>query len=108
MLYCDLDINSTNAWSGVLCENRVLLNQPPYQSFIGSLYFYDTQGEEDPDYTGLGDGGRFQLIYNPTGVAADAQVVPLQQAPNQVITVALGNQNATITLYTRTATLTES
>lgn len=107
MLFCDLDIDSVNIWSGALCLNRMQINGAPYLAFQGTLYFDDAQGTEDPDYTGL--DGRFHLLWIPAGGStADAQEIPLQAIPNQQVSVALGNQNCIINLYTRTATLTTS
>lgn len=107
MLYCDLTIDTTNIWSGVLCENLVDINGGAAQGFSGELFFNDLQGGEDPDYTGLGPGGRFQFIYVEADGATQDQI-PLLAQPNQQVQVALGNQNCLINLYTRTATLTES
>ena len=104
MLFCDLDIDNVNIWSGALCLNRMQINGAPYLTFSGTLYFDDSQGSNDPDYTGL--DGRYALLWIPAGgTTADAQQIPLQSAPNQQVSVALGNQNCTINLYTRTATL---
>jgi hypothetical protein len=107
MLYCDLDINGINIWSGALCLNLMQINGAPYLAFSGTLYFNDTQGGNDPDYTGLND--RYVLLWIPAGGdVADAQQVPLQAVPNQQVSVALGDQNCSINLYTRTATLATS
>ena len=105
MLYCDLDVDSQNIFSGVLCLNRVLLNQSEYLAFVGALYFYDTQGSSDPDYAGLAE--RFQLVYAISNDTNDTQAIPLQATPNQTLSVALGSQNVTIRLYTRTASMDE-
>jgi hypothetical protein len=102
MLYCDLDIDTTNIWSGILCLDLDELNGGPAQGFEGALYFADTQGSQDPDYTGL--GSRYVLCYQDTD--GNVTSVPTQAVPNQQLTVALGTQNCTIRLYTRTATLT--
>lgn len=103
MLYCDMSIDGTILWSGVQCLNKVTLNPMPYNGFAGTLYFNDTAGSNDPDYTGLTD--RYQLVYLPGTDLSAAQQVPLQAIPNQTVSVALGTQNCTINVYTRTATM---
>lgn len=60
-LFCDLGVNNAPIISGVLCENRNRIVRSLYLGFSGDLAFVDTQGDADPDYTGLGD--RFQLVY---------------------------------------------
>ncbi len=50
---------------GVLCEDRNRIVRSAYLGFDGDLTFYDTQGADDPDYTGLGD--RFLLAYLTEG-----------------------------------------
>lgn len=60
-LYCDLVANNTDIVSTMLCLNLVGLVRGAYLGFTGQLFFYDTQGIRDPDYSGLGD--RYQLVY---------------------------------------------
>ena len=60
-LYLDLGVNNVPIIYGVLCLNANLIVRDAYLGFVGDLIFYDTQGSNDPDYTGL--GGRFQLLY---------------------------------------------
>lgn len=60
-VYLDLYINNAPIITTVLCRDRVRLIRQPYFGFIGDLTFADTQGANDPDYTGL--GGRFELVY---------------------------------------------
>ena len=103
MLYFDLTIDETNIISGVLCLNRVALVSAKYLGFTGTIYFNDTAGSNDPDYTGLAD--RYQLVYLPGTDLSAAQQVSLQAIPNQTVSVALGTQNCTINVYTRTATM---
>lgn len=63
-LVMDVLINSTPIATGCLClnQNRVLHNA--YLGFPGDLAFVDTQGSQDPSYTGL--GSRWRLIYLTT------------------------------------------
>ena len=60
-LYLDLAVNNAPIIYGVLCLNANLIVRDAYLGFSGDLAFYDTQGAQDPDYTGL--GGRYQLAY---------------------------------------------
>lgn len=57
----DLSVNELPIVQGVLCLNNCLIVREPYLGFVGDLSFVDTQGTNDPDYTGL--GGRYQLQY---------------------------------------------
>lgn len=60
-LFIDVLINGIAVISGVLCLNQVRTVRDAYLGFVGDLIFTDTQGTNDPDYTGL--GSRYQLIY---------------------------------------------
>lgn len=60
-LYVDLYVNNTLIIGGVVAWNLNVIVRNSYLGFIGDLAFYDTQGEEDPSYDGL--GSRFVLMY---------------------------------------------
>lgn len=60
-LYLDLSSNGANVMTGVMCHDRDKLVRRAYLGFAGDLTFVDTQGTDDPMYTGL--GSRFLLIY---------------------------------------------
>ena len=60
-LYCDIIANQTNIVTTMLCLNLVGLVREAYLGFTGQLFFFDTQGTSDPDYSGLGT--RYQLVY---------------------------------------------
>lgn len=60
-LFLDLTLNGSLIVSAIACRDRVYLVRQPYLGFIGNLSFMDTQGLDDPDYTGL--GSRFVLMY---------------------------------------------
>jgi hypothetical protein len=62
-MFIDVYLGGTAIASNVVCENLNAIIRAPYLGFAGDLAFYDTQGASDPDYSGLGDGGRFQLFY---------------------------------------------
>ena len=105
MLYCDLLINNVPLWSGVLCLNQDAMNFfTPQEDFVGLLFFNDTQGSDDPDYTGIGPGGRFQLVYDD--LQGNQQGIPLLAVANQNVQTSLGTQSVSINLYTATATMT--
>lgn len=60
-LFLNLSVDGTPRVSGVLCHNRVRLVRYRYLGFIGDLSFIDTQGQDDPQYAGL--GSRWVLAY---------------------------------------------
>lgn len=60
-LFCDLYVNNALIIGGVLCENLNRIVRSAYLGFIGDLAFFDTQGESDPVYSGM--GARYQLAY---------------------------------------------
>lgn len=62
-LFITLYVGNTLIVASVICENLVLLVLGSYLGFSGNLLFVDTQGEENPVYTGFGPNGRFQLVY---------------------------------------------
>lgn len=61
-LFVDLYVNDALVVGGVIAENNNTLVRSTYLGFAGDLFFNDTQGTADPDYTGL--GGRFQFIWD--------------------------------------------
>ncbi len=62
-LFLDLYVNNALVIGGVICENLNRIVRSAYLGFVGDLAFVDTQGTDDPIYTGLGD--RWQLVYIP-------------------------------------------
>ena len=72
-LYCDLYVNNLLIIGGVVCQNLNRIVRDLYLGFIGDLCFWDTQGAQDPDYTGL--GGRYNFLYlTPADLAAQGLV----------------------------------
>lgn len=49
-----------------LARDRVGLVRYAYTGFSGDLYFADTEGTSDPDYTGIGE--RWLLVYDSAAV----------------------------------------
>lgn len=61
-VYLDLNSNGVDMCVGSLAHNGVPLDaRNSYDGFSGNLYFIDTQGSDDPLYTGFGT--RWFLIY---------------------------------------------
>jgi hypothetical protein len=60
-LFLNLYVNNAPIILGTLCRDRVWMVRDAYLGFTGDLAFIDTQGVDDPDYTGLAD--RFQLLW---------------------------------------------
>lgn len=60
-LYLDLSINGAAIATGLLCRDRVRLVRAAYRAFVGELAFIDTQGANDPAYSGL--GSRYVLVW---------------------------------------------
>lgn len=63
-LFLDLAVNNTTIVAGVFCQNLNKIVRSIYLGFTGDLCFIDTQGNDDPVYTGL--GSRFVLAYIET------------------------------------------
>lgn len=60
-VFLDLTVASVPRVAGVLCHDRVRLVRQAYLGFVGDLSFIDTQGRDDPQYTGM--GSRWVLAY---------------------------------------------
>jgi hypothetical protein len=61
-VYVDLTSNGTAMCIAALAHNAVGLDAcNAYDGFQGDLYFIDTQGLDDPQYTGM--GSRWKLVY---------------------------------------------
>lgn len=60
-LYIDLDVGTARVMSGAICNDRCNVKQYKTMAFSGGLYFVDTQGNEAPQYFGLGT--RWGLLY---------------------------------------------
>lgn len=60
-MFADLTVGDSPVSQGVQVRDSIQLNPNDYEGFDGNLFVVDTQGNDDPVYTGL--GSRFQLIY---------------------------------------------
>jgi len=64
-MFIDLIVDGNPVLNARICRNMVNLVTQPYLPFAGTLFFSDSKGDNDPDYTGL--GSRFYLIYSFAG-----------------------------------------
>lgn len=62
-VFLNLRLNDVPVLSGVLARNNVKIVRNPYFGFVGDLSFADTEGNEDPQWPGL--GARWLLLYWP-------------------------------------------
>ena len=60
-MFLDLSVNGVQIAYAVQCKNLVSLVPTSYLGFSGWLMFFDTQGTDDPIYTGL--GMRWVMLY---------------------------------------------
>lgn len=64
-LFVDIFVGNTLVIASVIAENLNRIVRSAYLGFVGDLVFLDTQGTDDPIYTGL--GSRYLLIYDDAG-----------------------------------------
>lgn len=60
-LFMDLFVNDEPVRTGIMCQNLNRIVRETYLGFSGDFVFQDTQGSDDPIFSGL--GSRFQLLY---------------------------------------------
>ena len=60
-LFIDLTANGNVIVDSMICLDAVGIVREVYLGFIGQLVFIDTQGNDNPEYTGL--GSRYILTY---------------------------------------------
>lgn len=60
-MYMDLKVDDVDIFKGQICLNNVDMVQYRNMNFVGNLRFLDTQGSEDPYYSGFGE--RWVLVY---------------------------------------------
>jgi hypothetical protein len=67
-LYVDVFVGPNAIIQGVVAKNLNRIVRSGYLGFSGDFAFWDTQGSDDPVYTGL--GSRWQLVWiTPTELA---------------------------------------
>jgi hypothetical protein len=63
-LYLSLQLDGVDIVLTRICRDRqLLLLDARYKGYQGDFMFLDLQGVTDPVYTGLGDAGRYVLVY---------------------------------------------
>jgi hypothetical protein len=74
-VFLDLYVDNVLIIGGCICQNLNRIVRSAYLGFQGDLGFWDTQGSENPYYTGI--GSRYQLVYlSPSDLASAG--VPLE------------------------------
>lgn len=61
-VFVSIWVSGTAIVQSSMARNRVGLVRYAYTGFVGEIYFVDTQGSDDPVYTGF--GSRFILVYD--------------------------------------------
>lgn len=64
-IFIDVYVNDVLIIGGVICQNKNRIVRSKYLGYIGDLAFFDTQGNSDPEWEGLGD--RYLLGYFDEG-----------------------------------------
>lgn len=60
-VFVDITADDVDIIVGTIARDIAPLVSREYTGFIGNLFFIDTQGNSDPEYSGL--GSRFSLVY---------------------------------------------
>jgi hypothetical protein len=60
-LFVDIVADDISVSVGTVARDTAMLISRDYVGFAGNLFFIDTQGDEDPHYTGF--GSRYSLVY---------------------------------------------
>lgn len=60
-MFINVYLNNALVLGGVICQDRNRIIRNAYFGYVGDFIFADTQGTDDPYYTGL--GSRYLLIY---------------------------------------------
>lgn len=60
-VFVDITADDVDIIVGTIARDIAPLVSREYTGFIGNLFFIDTQGNSDPEYSGL--GLRFSLVY---------------------------------------------
>lgn len=68
-LFCTVEVGADEIVASEICQNLNRIVRYGYLGFSGDLAFVDTQGRDDPVYTGL--GSRWLLTYfSPADLSA--------------------------------------
>jgi hypothetical protein len=68
-VFMDVLVNDAAIVTGVICHNANPIVRSAYLGFTGDFAWLDTQGRDDPDYTGM--GLRWVLAYLEVGDTID-------------------------------------
>ncbi|MGO4560972.1 phage baseplate plug family protein [Rhizobiales bacterium 3FA27D7] len=60
-LFLDLLVDNSPMVMGVICQRANRIVRDAYLGFLGDLMWIDTQGTNDPEYSGI--GSRYVLAY---------------------------------------------
>ena len=60
-LYATVRVGKTDMVCSRLCLNREPIMREQYRNFVGELYFDDQQGNQAPEFSGL--GSRYKLFW---------------------------------------------
>jgi hypothetical protein len=60
-LFMDISVNDSPIVQGVICQHWNRIVRSAYLGFVGDFAFWDTQGSDDPAFSGLGT--RYRLYY---------------------------------------------
>ena len=64
LIFIDVYLNDVLVVGGIRCTNNTKIIRNSYFGVVGDFAFQDTQGSDDPQYTGL--NSRWLLVYYPT------------------------------------------
>lgn len=71
-IFMDVYVNDALIIGGVICQDRNRIVRSKYLGYVGDLEFFDTRGNSDPEWEGL--GSRFVLGYFDEGEADAAGI----------------------------------
>lgn len=95
-VYFDLNSNGVNMCLAVLAHNAVPLDScNSYDGFQGNLFFIDTQGKDDPQYTGF--NSRWFLVYLSPAELTLTEILPaavLSAVPILTLSASLSVSNS--------------
>lgn len=60
-VFVDISADGVAVAASTIARDAVPLVSREYAGFLGNLLFVDTQGDNDPEYTGF--GSRYSLVY---------------------------------------------
>lgn len=64
-LYADISVNGVQIVAGSICRDRCKIIRHAYLGADGDFSFVDMLGTQDPEYSEIGESGRYKLVYLP-------------------------------------------